>query len=77
MDKQYFIENFKTVKTEEMIEYIENNAPEKKKEIAKISFGEDKKFNYMKFRKAFYTIFFPEIYEAKTKPSEVILSWLD
>ena len=74
--EEYFLKNKKHITIEEMIQYIESEAPDKKKEIAEASLDDTKRFNFMKFKSAFYNTFFPDTVKPP-KPSEIITSWLN
>lgn len=74
--EEYFLKNKKHITTEEMIEYIESKWPDKKKEIAEASMDDTKRFNFMKFKSAFYNTFFPDTVKPP-KPSEIIAGWLN
>lgn len=78
--------DYKTIKLEEMVDYIEKNAPQDKAWFKKIAYadrktkeGTKKVYNHLKAKKAFCEKYMPEIIpvakEPEPKASDILLNW--
>lgn len=67
------------IKTEDMIEYIENYHPEDKKAFAAKVFENSNSYNHFTAKNIFLKTYFPEALakSEKERVSDKLLSWLD
>lgn len=81
IDRNYFIENYATITSTEMIDFIEKNYPEDRKLIAEECLKDyddkEKGLNYLTLKSVFYHRYFPEKFVERKRKMEVIYDWLN
>lgn len=76
------LENYKTITLEDMMNYIDEYAPEYKQEFKEAAIIElktgEKRYNYMRAKRAFCQKFMPQLLpQSSHKPTktEIIMNW--
>lgn len=70
--------NYKQITLEDMMKYIETNAPKDKEWFKSIALSEEGKYLHLTAKKAFCEKYMPEIIPQKketTKKSDLLLNW--
>lgn len=71
--------NYKTITFEEMVNYIETNAPEDKSWFKSVATNEKGKYNHFRAKKAFCQKYMPEIIPVakpkKPNKTDLIKNW--